>query len=467
MKKKRKNKDIYDKYITMENLYNMWSVIRKTCKNKKEVYYFSLNLNTNLNNIYNSLKNKTYTPSKYKTFMIFEPKPRLVMSQTITDKLVNHFIANYYLIPYLESSLIDSNVATRKDKGSIYSINLLKKYFNKLLINNPNQEIYCLKIDISKYFYSINHEILINMLKKKIGDKDVINLIKLVISETNNDYVNEFIRNSNEKYNLDIPYYKENTGLSIGAMSSQFLAIFYLNKLDHYIKEELKIKYYTRYMDDFLILDTNKDKLLEYYKIITKKIEELKLKVNNKSNIYRSSKGFSFIGYKYKVINNKLHITCKKDTYLKIQKRLLYLKVNDITQYRKSLGSYYGYFEVATPKVIRESLKITPKELHYSLKKEYFNYLIIIKEKQYYTTFDNDAKIIWYLFNYKYYNNKIIFRINSFDKVVNKLKDLKINFIIVSKVEQLLFYYTKDSLYYIYEKLSQISYSHKEKIKKS
>lgn len=90
------------------------------------------------------------------------------MSQEISDKIVNHFITNYYLIPYLEKSLINENVATRKEKGSKYAMELTKKYFNKLLINYPNQEIYCLKIDVSKYFYSIDHDILIEKLQKKL-----------------------------------------------------------------------------------------------------------------------------------------------------------------------------------------------------------------------------------------------------------------------------------------------------------
>ena len=213
MKKRRKSNNIYDEAITIDNLYNMWSIIRQTCKNKREVYYFSLNVSTNINNIYNSLKNKTYKPTKYNAFMIFEPKPRLVMSQKIQDKLVNHFVANYYLIPYLESNLIDANVATRKDKGSSYAMKLLRSYFNKLQLSNPNEEIYCLKIDISKYFYSINHEILIEKLEKKIKDKDVIDLIKLIISETNQDYINEAIKHYNDKYGTDIPYMLKIQGL--------------------------------------------------------------------------------------------------------------------------------------------------------------------------------------------------------------------------------------------------------------
>ena len=337
MKKKINTNNIYDKYITMDNLYKMWDIIRSTCKNKKEVYKFSLNLNTNIYNIYVSLKNKTYVPDKYITFMIFEPKARLVMSQSIKDKIVNHFIANYYLIPYLESSLIDSNVATRRGKGSSYGNNLLKRYFNKLLINNKDCEIYCLKMDVSKYFYSINHNILMGMLGKKIKDKDVLNIIKLVISQTNNDYINKNISYYNNKYNTDIPYYINDTGLSIGAMVSQFLAIFFLNEIDHYIKEELGCKYYIRYMDDLVILDVNKGKLKRIYNIISEKLNALKLKVNKKSNIYSCSNGFSFLGYTYKTINNKLYVSCKKETYNRVMKKLFYLQKYDRVKYRKSL----------------------------------------------------------------------------------------------------------------------------------
>ena len=246
--KKKQSKNIYYKNITLDNLYNTWLIVKKTCKNKKELYKFSLNLNTNLYNIYNDLLNKKYVFNKYKTFLIFEPKERLVMSQSIRDKIVNHFVTNYYLIPYLKHSLIDSNVATRKNKGSSYARNLLKKYINKLLINNKN-EIYCLKLDISKYFYNIDHKILINKLSNKLLDKDVLELLKTIISNTNKEYINNNIMYYNNKYKINIPCYINNKGLSIGAMSSQFLAIFYLNDLDHYIKEKLKCKYYIRYMD--------------------------------------------------------------------------------------------------------------------------------------------------------------------------------------------------------------------------
>jgi len=219
MKKNTKN-NIYYKYITYENIYEMWKIIKKTCKNKDEVYSFSLNLNTNLYKIYNELKNINYKPNKFNPFMIFEPKPRLVMSQKIKDKIVNHFVTNFYLLPILDKSLINSNVATRINKGSGYADKLLKKYLNSLL--TQNKEIYCLKVDISKYFYTIDHEILINKLKRKIKDNNVIEIVKTIIKETNNDYINEEVKRYNKIYNLDTPYYINNKGLSIGSDKSVF-----------------------------------------------------------------------------------------------------------------------------------------------------------------------------------------------------------------------------------------------------
>lgn len=437
MRNLRKTKNIYDDAITLENIYRVWNIIKKTCKNRKAVFYFSLNLSTNLDYIYYQLKNKKYIPQKYRTFMIFEPKARLVMSQTIYDKLVNHFVANYYLIPHLEKSLIDSNVATRKEKGSKYAMELLKQYYNKLLINHKDQEIYCLKIDISKYFYSIDHETLLTMLKKKIKDKDVISLIEQIISETNKEYINESIKVYNKKYNIDIPFYRENKGLSIGAMTSQFLAIFYLNDLDHFIKEKLHHKYYIRYMDDILILSTDKAKLLSDWKIITKEIEKLKLRINNKSNIYKSSRGFSFLGYKYKVINNKLNISFNKKTYYRIKRKLRKLYKIDKIKFNKSCASYYGYLKIVK-KLKEVDFRLKTIERYNAYKEKYANCIIIIKEGIFYKSFYDDAKILWYLFEYKYVNDVVSFGNIPYDKVIDKLKKLDVSFVIVDSEKEIL-----------------------------
>ena len=132
---KKKVDNIYYKNLSFDNLLNCYKIIKKTCKNKKAINKFELNLNTNIYNIYTSLYNKTYVPYKYTIFMIFEPKPRIVMSQCINDKIVNHFISKYYLLPYLDNKLIDANVATRVNKGTSYANKLLVKYINEMVIS--------------------------------------------------------------------------------------------------------------------------------------------------------------------------------------------------------------------------------------------------------------------------------------------------------------------------------------------
>ena len=127
-------------------------------------------------------------------------------------------------------------------------------------------------------------------------------------------------------------------------MTSQIFAIFYLNDVDHYIKEQLHFKYAIRYMDDILILDTDKSKLLKSFKLIEKEINKLNLQINKKSNIYRLSTGISFLGYMFKLDkNNKLIIRYNNGTIRRITKKLKYLKKNDIEQYKRSFGSYQGY----------------------------------------------------------------------------------------------------------------------------
>ncbi len=160
---KRKNnlcKDI----LLYENALLIYKKIKSNMKNKKEIFKFNENLNQNILDILIKLKDEKYRFSKYNIFLIQEPKYRLIMSENINDKIVNHLISKYILIPSLEKSLIDTNVATRVNKGSEYALNKIKKYLNKLKFKNS---VYVLKIDIKKYFYNIDHKILLNLLDKK------------------------------------------------------------------------------------------------------------------------------------------------------------------------------------------------------------------------------------------------------------------------------------------------------------
>lgn len=358
---KRKN-DLYENMFSYNNILSVYKKIKNSTKNKKEVYNYELNLNQNLLDTLFSLSKSTYVFSKYNIFLVREPKYRLIMSESFPDKVVNHLFSKYVLSYALQSTLINSNVATRKDKGSKEAYRLFIKYTNKLIYEKKKN--YVLKIDISKYFYNINHNILMNMVSEKIKDERVLNMLKVILDTTDNDYINKTILSvvnkeiykvnklnisTSEKEKLinelkSIPLYRKGYGLPIGNMSSQILAVFFLNKVDHFIKEKLGCKYYIRYMDDLVILGNDKEELKNIFESVSKYIESFDLNVNKKSGIYSLSNSVNFLGYNFKVFNNKLIIRYRSDTIKRVNKRLKNLKVYDNEMYLKSVASYKGYF---------------------------------------------------------------------------------------------------------------------------
>ena len=354
----------YNDIVSINKIKDVYDGIYKNTCHKAKLVRFELTKTSNIVKIYNTLKNKHYNHLKYNVFIIKEPKYRIIMSELMYDKIVNHLISKYVLIPTLSKKLIEQNVATRTGKGSKEGIRYMKKYINSIKENYDN--IYILKCDISKYFYNIDHEILINKLSHENFDKDILRVLINIISSTNNDYINDLIDSSISRevshledmniYDLELrkkqlyslPRYRKGKGLPIGNETSQLLAIYYLNELDHYIKEQLHIKYYIRYMDDFILIHHDKEYLKKCLNLINKKISSLKLSLNKKTQIYNLKSGVNFLGYKFILKNKKLIILLNNQTRKKIKRKLKKARKNDINFYKKSLASYNGYFKIST-----------------------------------------------------------------------------------------------------------------------
>lgn len=354
--------NLYDKMCSYENLKEIYRVIKCKCKNYNHLTNYDVYENINLYDILIKLYLREYNFKKYHIFLISEPKYRLIMSECIEDKIVNHLISRHILIPALEKRLIDTNVATRKGLGSGAAFNCLKSYLSKLLL--VSDDIYILKIDIKKYFYNIDHGILKDMLRCDIKDKGALDIVFKVLDSSNDSYVNKCIEkvkndeikrikglNISDKEKVlkineisNIPLYKYNKGLCIGNMTSQLLAIYYLNKVDHYIKEVLKCRYYIRYMDDLVIIGYSKHDLMCVFDKIKQMLSDYKLEINVKSRIYSLRHGFNFLGYSFKCINNNLCISIFYKTKRKINANLRYLYKHDLDKYYRSLSSYYGFF---------------------------------------------------------------------------------------------------------------------------
>ena len=310
--------------LNVSNLLNIYeNEISKNVKNKRKLYDFEINKMQYIEDIIKMLKNGLVGHNHYNIFLIYEPKCRLVMSLSVKDKVINHFVTKYILENRLEKYLDKRNVATRKGMGTDYAIKLVKKYINELKCKYDS--FYVLKMDISKYFYSIDHEVLKNMLRDELFGEE-LSVVLRIIDSTNLDYINNNI--NKVKKNNDIPLYEYNKGLPIGNMTSQFLSIYYLNRLDHFIVHDLKLKYYVRYMDDFIILDSDINKLKDAKKIIIDKLKkEYKLMINEKKTWINNMKyGFSFLGYTYKVIDKKTIIKIKRSNIDKIKKRIKEVK---------------------------------------------------------------------------------------------------------------------------------------------
>lgn len=440
----KRSKVKYFDFLKYDNIEKIYKDIRSKTKNKRVLFDFEIYRKTNLYNILFSMYTKNITFGKYNIFLIKEPKYRIIMSQNIYDKVINHFVSKYYLLPSLEKCMIDTNVATRKGRGSSYAFDMIKKYSRSF---DKNKKIYVMKLDISKYFYNIDHDILFELVKKRIKDKDILDLIRKILDTTNEDYINEKI-----KYLIDkeisknrieceieelksIPLYKKGKGLCIGSMTSQILAIYYLNEVDHYIKEELKYKYYVRYMDDLVLFSYDKDKLKKDYYLIENKIREYKLNLNSKSKIYDCRNGFDFIGYRFVIRNNKMVIKYNKSTFKKVVTNLKYKKHNDYKGYILSRSSYKGYFLRTNTRFnscYRDFNYIRFNDRCKYLDLYYKDSVIFYKAGSSYLVFGRSAYIVSSILKYKCIRKSYCYSVKRYIEVKDILRFNGINFVTVS-----------------------------------
>lgn len=330
--------------------------ISKHVKHQKKLEKFERHKMEHITNIYSRLKCGDFAPSKYHIFLIYEPKCRIIMSLDMEDKIINHYFTRYHLITKFEHYLDVRNVATRKGMGTDYGLKLTKKYLEEMK-KYPN--VYALKIDISKYFYSIDHEILKSMLKDKLEDYEYA-YVESIINSTDEPYINEEI----ERFKRDgLPRYINGKGLGIGNMSSQFLSVFYLSFLDHYIVHDLHLKRMVHYMDDYIIFHEDKQYLKECLEKIKSKLNnEFKLNCNPKKTFIVNLKhGFAFLGYYFKLDGKKTRVKLKADSKRRVRKNLRKyqnkLKQKNFEYFFSAINNYYYTYKYHQGNEIKQSIE--------------------------------------------------------------------------------------------------------------
>ena len=284
-------------------------------RNKKEVLEYLINLESNIIKLMNDIYSSNYHLGEYKTFYIYEPKERVIRCLPFEDRIVHQWYVEEFLKPYYSKSFVYDTYACIEGKGTHKAIKRLQKFMKSV-----SNDYYIIKFDIKKYFENIDKDILFNILKKKIKDKYLVDFTYKMIYE-NNDF----------------------KGICIGNYTSQWFANIYLNELDHYVKEVLRIKCYLRYMDDFIVLVESKDKAKDIYNKVNIYINsKLHLELNKKSRYYSIKYGCDFCGY----IIYKDYIKIRKRNKKKINKSIKvwnYLYKNNRFNYYKFISSYNSY----------------------------------------------------------------------------------------------------------------------------
>ncbi len=285
---------------SFKNLYRAYLDCREYKRKTYHAAKFEIHFESELLKLERELQRHSYTIGRSICFVVEEPSLREVFAATFRDRVVHHVLYNL-LEPVFEPMFIAQSYACRKDKGIHRSLHDLQKYLGKITANHRRQAFY-LHLDIRGFFMSLKKDILFDLINKYVANPEILWLSKLIIF---NNPTENFTSKGNRALFAKIPPHKslfhvsKGQGLPIGNLTSQFFANVYLSELDQFVKHTLKIKYYLRYVDDFLLLASSKSELLEWRNKINIFLKErLKLELNpNKEILQTTDLGIDWLGY--------------------------------------------------------------------------------------------------------------------------------------------------------------------------
>lgn len=304
--------NLYNKIISIKNLELADKNARKGKLKSYGVRLHDMNRENNILKLHERLKNKTYKTSEYNIFKIYKPKERDIFQLPYyPDRIVHHAVMNI-LEPIWVSIFTADTFSCIKGRG----IHGCWKKVKKALIDEQETK-YCLKIDIRKYYPTINHEILKSLIRKKIKCNDTLELLDEIIDSAD--------------------------GVPIGNYLSQYFANIYLTYFDHYVKEKMKVKYYFRYADDMVFLHQDKKELRKILKEINTYLkDELKLEIKHNYQIFPTQiRGIDFVGYVFRHSHTLIRKSIKQNFCRKIAK-LQKQKLNN-KEFKQGIAAWLGW----------------------------------------------------------------------------------------------------------------------------
>lgn len=328
--------NLYDQICTLENLELADEKARRGKLRSHGVKKHDKNRTENINNLREALLNGTFRTSKYDVFTIYEPKEREIYRLPyFPDRIVHHAVMNV-LEPIWTSIFTADTYSCIKNRG----IHAAAKKVLKAVREDPENTTYCLKIDIRKFYPSIDHDVLKGIIRRKLKDKRLLALLDEIIDSAD--------------------------GVPIGNYLSQYFANLILAYFDHWIKEEKRVKYYFRYADDIVILAPDKAYLHSLLKEIRQYMGELKLQVKDNWQVFPvASRGIDFLGYVFFHTHTRMRKGIKQRLCKRIGK-LNRRKALTEEEFKRNVCSWWGWAKYCDSKhLIKKLSKSTKYEIKF------------------------------------------------------------------------------------------------------
>ena len=275
---------MFPRIISLENIFCAWREFQKDKRNRADVREFEADAEKNIFELHDELQKGVYKHGSYKAFWVRDPKLRLIHKASVRDRLLHHAIFRI-LYPIFNKSWIFDSFSSREYKGTHAAMKRFRDFAWQISRNNT-RPVWVLKIDIRKYFDSIDHEIMLTLIRAALPHETSIMKDNYRLFDLVNDNVCSYSTSLGK-------------GIPLGNLTSQLFANVYLNPLDQYVKRRLRVPYYIRYADDIIVPSESREILLELLPKISSFLEnQLRLTIHpNKISIRSWSKGIDVLGF--------------------------------------------------------------------------------------------------------------------------------------------------------------------------
>lgn len=308
----KRHKHLWPEIIDFENLLLAARRAQKGKRLQASVLGFNYHLETELLKLQEELTLQTYRPGGYTTFEIYDPKCRLISAAPYRDRVIHHALCNI-IQPIFERTFIDDSYANRLGYGTHKALRRFTHW--------ARTSRYVLQCDIQKYFPSIDLEILKTLIRRKIQCPETLWLIDVIIDHSNEQIPVHELFPGDDLFTI----LERRRGLPIGNLTSQFFANVYLNGFDHFVKEQLKVKKYLRYVDDFALLSDDPAFLADARLALEDYLAGLRLKIHPiKSQLFETRHGANFLGFR--VLSDRIRV--RKENLRRGKRRLKQLQAD-------------------------------------------------------------------------------------------------------------------------------------------